>query len=485
MVLVPFEHVARALHVGFQPGGVVSQRAALAQVVVHAVRLDVGFVVDVEPVFVAQLVEFPVLGVVAEPHGVEVVSFHQLEVAAHHLLRDVVSRHGMVFVDVHALELHGLPVHQQYAVGLAVFGPFVQPGELETAEPYAVGHRFGLPAGAAEGHQQGVEIGALRAPGLDAGDAGLEPEGAASAGCDHCVALPCRDLPARVVEQLVAQRRFGIAFGSVGQIGLQGEYSVPACLVERRFDAEVPHGDARLRPEEHVALDAAHAPEVLTFEPGAGAPAVDLYGQRVPSGPEVFVDEELRGVLRILVVACLVSVHIDIYARLGSCEVQEYVTVVPFVRNFELPAVYPCGIHLGEPGRLGTVGRELVLMVGVYGRPEPLALPVPGHFDVIPPRGVGRGVRGVGGQIAGILGEEKLPRAVERQIEGALLVAHGQRPVPRGIGHEVGAGRDLVHRHGLYVVPVGVVGSGGLRRQQRERCQDIDSRVHVIWFCRF
>ena len=53
MVLVAFVHVGGAFHVGFQPFGVVAQGTAFAQVVVHAVRLDVGFVVNVEAILVA------------------------------------------------------------------------------------------------------------------------------------------------------------------------------------------------------------------------------------------------------------------------------------------------------------------------------------------------------------------------------------------------------------------------------------------------
>ena len=45
---------------------VVAQRATLAQVVAHAVALDVGLVIDIESVFCGQFVEAVALWVMAE-----------------------------------------------------------------------------------------------------------------------------------------------------------------------------------------------------------------------------------------------------------------------------------------------------------------------------------------------------------------------------------------------------------------------------------
>ncbi len=57
-----------------------------------------------------------VVGIVARPHGVDVVLLHQLDVADHRLTRDVVSGVRVVLVAVDALEVDRLAVHQQLAV---------------------------------------------------------------------------------------------------------------------------------------------------------------------------------------------------------------------------------------------------------------------------------------------------------------------------------------------------------------------------------
>ena len=104
VVLVALEHVAHTVEVGGQPVGVVAQRSFQLSVqmprgafphivqiafVIHAVRFDVGLVVDVKPVFVAQLVEAALLRVVGQPHRVDVVETHQFEITPQIRFRDV------------------------------------------------------------------------------------------------------------------------------------------------------------------------------------------------------------------------------------------------------------------------------------------------------------------------------------------------------------------------------------------------------------
>ena len=57
MVLVPFVHIHGTVEVGIHEERIVSQRAAYTQVVTHAVAFDIGFVDDVDTIFVTEFVE--------------------------------------------------------------------------------------------------------------------------------------------------------------------------------------------------------------------------------------------------------------------------------------------------------------------------------------------------------------------------------------------------------------------------------------------
>ena len=141
---------------GLQPFGVVAQRSTLAQVVEHAVRLDVGLIIYIQTVFVAQFIETAVLRIVAQAHRVDVVTLHQLEVFPHQLLGYVVSRSLVVLVDVHSLEFQRLSVDEQHGIGLAVLGQLVNLLDFDATEPNVEGNDFGHLSVFLDRHQQFV-----------------------------------------------------------------------------------------------------------------------------------------------------------------------------------------------------------------------------------------------------------------------------------------------------------------------------------------
>ena len=99
-------------------------------------RLDICLIIDVKTILVAQLIELPILRIVAEAHRIEVVAFHQLEVFAHQLLGDVVPRLWVMLVDIHTFELDGLSVEEQDGVRLAVPCDLVDRFDLQPTETY-------------------------------------------------------------------------------------------------------------------------------------------------------------------------------------------------------------------------------------------------------------------------------------------------------------------------------------------------------------
>ena len=85
--------------------------------VVVLVALDVGFVLKIDAVFVAEVVPVGRVGVVAVAHVVDVAALHEEHFLLHLLARYVMSRLRVVFVTVHTLHLDGLAVEVVVASG--------------------------------------------------------------------------------------------------------------------------------------------------------------------------------------------------------------------------------------------------------------------------------------------------------------------------------------------------------------------------------
>ena len=97
----------------------------LAEIVAPAVRLDVGLVVNVKADLVAEFVELPVLWIVAETYRIDIVGLHQLQVLAAKLSRDIMTGSLVMLVDIDALELDRLAVHEEK------IAPELEPAEAD------------------------------------------------------------------------------------------------------------------------------------------------------------------------------------------------------------------------------------------------------------------------------------------------------------------------------------------------------------------
>ena len=171
MVAVAGDHPRGAHSVGEGPIGVVAE--GLVEVVANAVGLDVGFVVDVEPVPVAQGVPIGMVGIMGGPDRVEMVGFQGADIGLHRGLVHHVASLRMVLVPVGAFDEDGpaVDLHQ------AVFDADVAEADLE-----AGGLQRALFA-VEEGDGDVVQVGGLGGPPVDArealsqGDAGGVPGG--------------------------------------------------------------------------------------------------------------------------------------------------------------------------------------------------------------------------------------------------------------------------------------------------------------------
>ena len=138
-------HVKVAFHVHGKPLYMLCQRTLA---VTHSMALQVGFVVYIEAETVAELVESPLLRIMAGADGVDVERTHHLEVLQYLVAGEVVAGKLVVFVKINALELDGLAVHiEDVALYLEAAEAHVEAGVL----PFRL-------------EQQGVEFRGLGSP---------------------------------------------------------------------------------------------------------------------------------------------------------------------------------------------------------------------------------------------------------------------------------------------------------------------------------
>ena len=352
---------------------------------------------------------------------------------------------GVVLVHVHALELDGLPVHEQ---GLHVAFPVLDRGDLDAAEAHVEAGVFPVDL-----QEEGVQLRSFGRPGPHARK-GVGGRGQLAGKVIDGVGDRFPVLVDEFVEHIGAGRRAHLQLeDALGEGGVQGG-----------DDAEVEAGRRLLAGQIHVALDAADAPEVLALQPGGGGVAEYLEGQFVVTFLQGRRDVEPGEALGVLGVADLLPVHIDIRAGLDAGEVQEHRPSLPAVGHGERPVVDGGGKDLRQHGRLRVLRAEIVRDVGVDGDPVPLYLPVPRHLDPVP---VGTLVPD---HLVVIVEVLEIPRPVQVHVVLAFPEALGQRVGPAGEPDGLRPLRLGVHVRHVHVLPVGqVLGGGRSRKQQGEK----------------
>ena len=447
-------HVQDAVQVLGLPGGVVAEGAV--QLVAHAVGLDVRLVIDIEAEAVAELVELPRLRVVAGADGVDVGHLHEFQVLQDVLPGLVVAGVGVVLMHVNALELDGLPVHEQ---GLHVAFPVLDGGDLDAAEAHVETGVFPVDL-----QEEGVQLGRFGRPFPHVRD-GVGHRGQFAGevveGVGDRLAVAVEEFIEHVGPGLRAHLQQEDAFGKRG--------------VQGGDDAEVEADRRLLAGQVYVPLDAADAPEVLALQPGGGGVAEYLEGQFVVAFLQGLGDVEPREALGVLGVADFLPVHIDIRAGLDAGEVQEDRPALPAVGHRERPVVDGGGEDLRQRGRLRVLRAEIVWDVRVDGDAVSLHLPVPRHLDRIPavissfPLVISSGAE-KSLHLVVIVEILEVPSPVQVHVILALPESLGQGIGPAGEPDGFGAPGLGVHVRHIHVLPVRLVlGSGKDREQQGEK----------------
>ena len=111
MASVPHDHSLHTVNCGARPHRSVARHVLAA----HAVALKIALVHDVKAVFVAQLIEERVVGIVARSDRIYIRLLHQTQVAVICLARDCPAVIRVKIVAVHAFDFHLFPVYIQDA----------------------------------------------------------------------------------------------------------------------------------------------------------------------------------------------------------------------------------------------------------------------------------------------------------------------------------------------------------------------------------
>ena len=194
---------------------------ALAEIVAPAVRLYVGLVVNVKADLVAEFVELPVLWIVAETYRIDIVGLHQFQILAAELSRDIMTGSLVMLVDIDALELDRLAVHEEK----------IAP-ELEPAEADIERNHFGDLSVAAQGDEEAVEVRSLGRPFQHIGNScikadfstGVRPCGTVSRTAAYHIA--CR------IDELIAEPEVCARIGIILYQCLKTEDAVRVIIIQ-------------------------------------------------------------------------------------------------------------------------------------------------------------------------------------------------------------------------------------------------------------
>ena len=451
MVVVSEHHAPVTVEVCGGEGGIAGQIFRLVAVVV-AVRLDVGFVHDVKPVLVAEVVPQRRVRVVARAHGIYVEPLHLADVAHHLPACDIITRVGLHFVPVDAFDEDRLAVYEQLSAA-----------DLDFAEPHAESCGFGhrTVGGESLGRER-VEVRGLGAPLLRGGDLeqrfGAVAAGTERAGVERAALVVAERQPyaadTRRRGHFGAQRPVAVVVHEVGREPHVGQTAFVAGV------------------EVAVAADARKTPEVLVFEVRTVAPAVDAqHDQVVAARRDVAGDVEFGFELAVLAVPHFAAVDPERHVRGRRADVDECVAAFPIGGNPDGAAVETRVIllmgnqrrfHLEEfVPRIGLVGVDRVAVA--------VQLPDSRHGHHAPRRVVVAGAEKSFWLRTRTFRAQKGPFAVERAVErrtGVVVLGNGLRG--RREDDETRAHRSAVHGETLRIEPPFRGGCCGRRGDSEE-----------------
>ena len=424
MVLVTLDHALSPVDVCLFPFRIVGEAVPR----MHAMRLDVGLIADVEAVLVAEGGEAGIVRVVRGADHVDVVRLHNHQVALHVLEGGRVTEEVVAVVAVHALGLDLFAVDEDALVP-----------DLHAPRADREGDVL-----ASAGEVQRVKVRLLVTPEahvLDGGD------------LDRAVAVHMEEAGGEGLAARAVELPRDVRLAGQGELGTEGGgFEV---IREIALHEDVAHVDGIAEEEVDLAEDAGHAPHILVFEVCAVGPLEDEDLEGVLPLVDQPGDVDLGGEVGDLRIGREGVVDPDVERGIDALEVQVGLLRLHRGGDREVADVERAGILVRDIRR---VDRDRVVDVRVVR--DVIAAPeghLPAHGDGHAVEALGREVRA--GHIAaadvGEGGEESEgPFAVEGLEEGGFAAVLQRRVALGREGDEVRAGRFASDVQGLRILVI-------------------------------
>ena len=274
VVHVGMSHFHHTCHVSLLPLLGVRDRGFA---IVVLVALDVGLILQVDTVLVAEEVPVGVARIVRVAHVVDVGTLHQHNLLVLHLASDGMANGGMALVTVNTLQLHGLAVDVVVAASqteLVLVGRSVLDLNLAetndggnglqhtallvqqlTYESVAVGSLGGPLVG--RNHVQGCLYGSL---------ASELVQGEGSAVCDNVCSLVVVVVQLVSIQGVAHLQVLDVLLGGVEQVGADVQHTVLVVLVQVGLNHEVTNANSGTALDGHGAEDTGQTEHVLSLQ---------------------------------------------------------------------------------------------------------------------------------------------------------------------------------------------------------------------------
>jgi len=104
VIFVAFDHTDAAFHKGIQPF------SFMGQDIIDRVGLQVGFIPDIQPDLVADIIKGGIVWIMGGAHGVHIVTLHHQHIGKHIFIRDILTMLVVMIVTVGPFDIDHLTV---------------------------------------------------------------------------------------------------------------------------------------------------------------------------------------------------------------------------------------------------------------------------------------------------------------------------------------------------------------------------------------
>ncbi len=337
VVFVALEQPLHAVYIRGLPVGMVGNKISVARPV-HAVRLEIAFVNDVQSQHIAQRRQTRVVGIVRGADYIAVVRFDDEQIIEHVFIRRRVTEQRVAVMAVHALDLNLLTVD----IDDFIF-------HFDPAEPEVYFYKF-----TAAMHVQRVEVRCFVRPFKCVGDKRAEIRSAVRVR---------RDLALADNSYAVGRKNFHCDLGRSDCFKLDLQAAVFKLIVKLLTHKHVAYMRAVAIEEINLAEDTRQPPHVLILEICAVAPFEHQHFYRVLPRAQEFCGVKLTRHVANLAVADEGVIYPHIKARIHALKVEENVFSAQHARrNVKVAHIQPAGVIVGHVRRVAWDG---IVYVGI------------------------------------------------------------------------------------------------------------------------